>query len=1227
MNHSHNILAEIEQLRRDLRLAFQERDEAVEQQNMATESCRQWAEYGKKRDECIKELERENRNLREAVASLQTDMDKLNDDFQKASSGTSIVSPDTVDSGGPSFWNDKRSSELSEGWLKERGLYKTLDELVFADESEIGNKSGRARKALNVIYTLLDGNARALRYLFDAVIKRNKYLLDPYIAKHASQQASVGNNRDCDTQAAVDIVASIRSLFAIYKMSGSDSVRHLFLSIIAASKFSGEVTDAAVKRLFGVGPDRMISGNTFCKTIAELDGKPFDFPKRKPRKDEIWPLVKAFVEEHVCHSDEYTRVDTNRSTKEVPVVEYRRLEGGGFQEIPGKKKEAHQKRVWVDVTSVGELYKIVSESDTYKALDFTFGETLFRQAICPCVGFPESRSSVNLHITGVDEAMKALKKHSTKIRDLRLSCTDSECNTCTKYKAAYKAAHCFDPTCELCPDYQQSVPFAKKDAIHPSCTICKTYRETEVAKHPFPVTFESMLKKHPQDFLREAMCEQKEYPDLKFNDEAEAPKLLGWDCGKGTCKDCGFTKKLGLLGCKTLTESALPFQMLVWGEGGRTSSNDEARTQKELITYNTTLGGGLAKFDEICKEARAHMTRDQRSKRRERNIRTRFRKDEIVAYTDFSATPDLEALLKDNCAEANHCLIDVFVILSNPREVSYTTDEGNVATKRINDCTYVGIWGPTDGYGKKNDHVCHHAAFDNVVTSFKEKLLQELGIDLAKVWLFTDNCSSQYKCQYTMMVTAMFAEKYPGVVLEHTYAMKYEFKGVWDAFGGLLKRHIVKGEGKGVRMSLSKDAFCYSYRKLHGKRETYDVDDNMYDSKMLLSKGPQTMTDCWIWYITNSKADFEKMKADHANSEARIVFCDREKSPPTVGDKKSKGVKKVQYIRGFKDFTKRGDGKGEFKLEVAEDSCCCPRCMVDETRDRCTQKRIRNVKKIEGIVDMSDALSLKMKRFIKKRLQCADKDFTIKRLEEEAVKHGVELDPNRQKNRVLPLLFPLCRHFLKERTGGSQEEELLREVESATSCEPSAASCEPTRIRRQQRSKRHSRNDTDSESEEDTSTMEPSAQLEAHQRPTRASSRLRKPTTRAAESCKQQEDFESSDDDSDSSSAADDDEDDFRLGDNPVLWSLESEMVGGDDELQSAVRPSEGNAGVDTSDDELRRMSLPNIGYRSLQKICKKRGIKANQSHEAMIGALYAYLETASPEPEVESDDEIEESV
>ena len=278
--------------------------------------------------------------------------------------------------------------------------------------------------------------------------------------------------------------------------------------------------------------------------------------------------------------------------------------------------------------------------------------------------------------------------------------------------------------------------------------------------------------------------------------DSEAPTMYGWECGNSRCSKCGIDKKLKILQCPSLQALTKKVKVTIWKDA---PPRNGGRSQKEPCSLKMPYNTFLQFFCDQSVTALKHMVETEWANECMTNKAETFSADEIVVLTDFSATPNLEAIATDNSSESNHMILDIFVVLTNPRMAEVVHEDGPSVKIRTNDCTYWAIVGPTDGYGKKNDHVFHSAAFHHIIHYHTQKLKDEQGITAKAVTLFTDNCKGQYKSQYNMYETAAFFERHPGMLLDHCYAPVYEFKGTHDGFGKIVKAAIQRAEKEGVR--------------------------------------------------------------------------------------------------------------------------------------------------------------------------------------------------------------------------------------------------------------------------------------------------------------------------------------------------------------------------------------------------------------------------------------------
>ena len=124
-----------------------------------------------------------------------------------------------------------------------------------------------------------------------------------------------------------------------------------------------------------------------------------------------------------------------------------------------------------------------------------------------------------------------------------------------------------------------------------------------------------------------------------------------------------------------------------------------------------------------------------------------LKKGQLWLATDFAASADLRAQQTDNSSVDNHCVICIFYVRYNRRTVYFIDEDGKAASHVIYDTDAWHFFGESQSKGKMNDHVFHNACLEKVVEHYKERYSNVLGRQLRRVYLWTDNSGSQYKCQ------------------------------------------------------------------------------------------------------------------------------------------------------------------------------------------------------------------------------------------------------------------------------------------------------------------------------------------------------------------------------------------------------------------------------------------------------------------------------------------------
>jgi hypothetical protein len=162
------------------------------------------------------------------------------------------------------------------------------------------------------------------------------------------------------------------------------------------------------------------------------------------------------------------------------------------------------------------------------------------------------------------------------------------------------------------------------------------------------------------------------------------------------------------------------------------------------------------------------------------------------------------------------------------------------------------------------------------------------------VVVWTDNCGGQYKCQQNFLKIATSPSGKRRIQVEHRFAQKYQFKGVWDAAGKVLKHWMVNFElVSSVRNRQKKrlatawdcyEQFSAHLRKLQTKNP-WDAWEKAGD-KHILNKTTFKVNLRKVGYVTEKKEEFERLVNEYRN----IVYSDRTYIP------KMKVIKDTQKL-------------------------------------------------------------------------------------------------------------------------------------------------------------------------------------------------------------------------------------------------------------------------------------------------------------------------------------------
>jgi len=779
--------------------------------------------------------------------------------------------------------------------------------------TELRNKNWRAsdssplpsacRPILTAIYHSTNGDLTLLKSAMDWLMKNVAVARATFLQASVSEATSVVSNIEAWLQHCLNEKYSSKGGRLPKEM---DEALQVLSSAILFNPVSMNIEQ--VKRLVPSLGGRQRLNRTKAMNLRMIqEDRPFSYHERKVRKDAFWPLLCLFVRRKICWNDKYTKVDTNCSRKikcKEPIVET--LEGGGFQ-VTGWKTIEREMRMWYEETTLADVLNLVVKSEEWKQLReeypfITVGKNSLRLALCPSVRKPSFRSCVNEKMSALSYIMEDLYRVLNNNETLR-------------------------KRIEECP-----------------CLRHRTARDMTALGETPPKLWHNEMRCLPSRFCGMATCEKKEQQYLRVGDD-EPPKLRDKCCTKSDCANCGFAIKMGLGApdCTAFTECDELMEVTLWEKAARNGD----RFQREPTRHTGADRKTVAEVYDILVKDVAPVALEHLGEAQwwhthvERKVAT-LGTTELLIYTDFSATPELIAKEVGNCHEAEHCVIDVLVVLDDPRDVEVIKD-GESTMKRIYSCTYWAFLGPTDGKGKKNDHRFHREALDSVVAHHKKKALHR-SVVIDSTTAFTDNCSGQYKSQYNMGDVAWFASKHPGIRLEHVYAPVFEFKGVHDGFGKTVKWKFKEAELKGRRIPNAKEGYGYLIENYAGYRSDWDALVEAKSPK-LLQRGPFTMTEVRVGYVADSNVEAASVLEEFGGE--HVLFCDRLSIPKTVGDKAAEGLTDIFSVRGKRESVLADGDHSIWELELATRVCFCSICTTrDDHDDACPYEALRDVRRI-----------------------------------------------------------------------------------------------------------------------------------------------------------------------------------------------------------------------------------------------------------------------------------------
>ena len=161
-----------------------------------------------------------------------------------------------------------------------------------------------------------------------------------------------------------------------------------------------------------------------------------------------------------------------------------------------------------------------------------------------------------------------------------------------------------------------------------------------------------------------------------------------------------------------------------------------------------------------------------------------------MIYTDFSAVIDIIPQDSANCHVPAHVILDIFIVLLNPR---FVETEGGVQKRVIDSELWYMI--SNQGNALKTNSFWHITALKHIGLYYTTSM-KWLFLMLTIITLWTDGCAAQYKGRRNAWAIGWLLQTVFTTVeaIVHFFAATGTFKGMWDGAGFVFKKRLAQLE-------------------------------------------------------------------------------------------------------------------------------------------------------------------------------------------------------------------------------------------------------------------------------------------------------------------------------------------------------------------------------------------------------------------------------------------------
>ena len=664
-------------------------------------------------------------------------------------------------------------------------------------------------------------------------------------------------------------------------ISHQHAVDAVLVAISSGSDNQEKVSSSQLANMLGIHHRKLLQAKSSRKQI-ESGVNIFSLLKTpKLREDNINEEKKIAIYNY-CHDMQITQPDSN-SNRQYSVIN---LVGA---------KEKHAKRNWIKKGNLSEQYERFITSHHYKSFQRqvcrskphvfnedrrpTITEKKFRECCCKCVGNPTIASCVDMKFDKLLNFIEALNEYFLDNHYILLKTGDGE-------------------------DLRPCQTALGRKSIDCECSEC-------VAEKPSWLNIfnpERSSVSQIDHLLKLVLCPKTEEEDLTLDEDEWVHKMYGWDCGHGSCALCGIERLPW--DCPNLAQNEEERVVLVWEDIERPGD----KMQPELVEVKMKVSDIMKEFRAALETYIPHCVEKEWLNRTRRIQTMRFADDEILLFTDFSASMDLKPIKTDNCHVDRHAVLAVYYVLHNRRKVDLETGE----TINYNETDVWYAFGDSQEKGKKNDVIFHNAVLKKILSYYP-------SITRVKIW--TDNCAAQYKCRQNFFKLSMIPYVHEHIVeAQHFFAQVHCFKGSWDAAGKVAKDQIRQDEES--QKKRSENAFdCYVHFSTYCKDNHPDGVDwgKMVDEgdERLKRKTAFTTVKRKVCFVTDHKDEYDKLNSDGYEN---IIFTNRTEVETTEDTTVYEGTSRIHHAFTGEVDNKENVPEAGYCLHLKNYPCACSNC-------------------------------------------------------------------------------------------------------------------------------------------------------------------------------------------------------------------------------------------------------------------------------------------------------------